>query len=438
MKNVTRDIGLSKREKITGWILGAVFLIVFLASPNLNNPNGDTLGWINYLDEFVADDPAPDLSSDEQEVVDDSVLSDEDPGWRSMFNPHHLLYLPVTAVFYEFSHMAYPDLASGSFLRIWNSLFSAATLIALFFLLSRLFPRSPWVLPWIIFTGTSVTYFRYATDGTQYMTALFFLTLASSAIVDFIRTKKSGCLAQSGMCLAVAVLFHQIVALIVPFLIFGCFRAMKNLREDGHKLNPKFIWAMAAYSIGVPTAVYLLVAYFTLGPTDELTLPGIFRYATLYAHNPEYWHANFLDGLVLNLKTTLGFYFGNDRAFFLLFDSWWFTALALILPIIWLIGLKACIKPPPELKSWLDISLLWLGPLFIFLCFWNPGHEFYHLFLIIPLITLAVYGTHVTLAKSATAKVALVFFWIWIIISIIFNLPYALEGSTWFQSAWLY
>jgi len=438
MKGQENDQGLTDSDISIGWVLGVGFLLLFLCSPNLNTPNGDTLGWVKYIDAFASDKVVILTHNYGTAESTEIEISRNQIDFWAYFNPHHLLYLPVTSVAYYFAREIFPDLQAGAFLRFWNSLFSTGIIVTMFFILRTMFPGSPWVLPWVIFTGTSVTFFRYATDGSQYMTALFFLLLASSGVVDFIRTGKPQNLVQTGTSLAIAALFHQIVAILVPFLLIGACLIASGFKREGKNVSSKWLRSMIAYALGIPVFVYLVVAYYALSPQDKFTPSGIFYFATLYARVPDYWNLHILEGLRSTLVASIGFYFGSDRAAFLLFKSVWFTALAMVLPAAWLLGLLSTFKLSGTRKLWLMFCLFWLVPLFIFLCFWNPGHEFYHLFLMPPLMTLAVLGTATTLGASRARYVALACFWIWIILAIVLNLPSSLEGSPWRESVWLY
>ncbi len=429
----------SRREYLVGWILGFVCLVVYLACPNAKIPNGDAQGWAIYLHNYASAEGtpfyvtvpppsmpvSPRLSTEELRGLGERERS---AGWWVLWNPHHLFYLPVTAAIFRLLRQAVPQLGAITFLQWWNALVCAATVFLLYRLLIRLVPGSPFPLPWCVFLATSVTFFRYATDGAQYPTAVMLLAVASGAILAFASNGKPAFLIRAGLWLAVAILFHQIVSIIVPFILVWVLMLMVAMKREGRGISAGWFGGMTAIALGAPVLVYVIVAALALGPTGEFTFPGLIKYATLYAHQREYWAQSAWDGFATNLRTFLGFYFGGVRTDRLLFRSVWFSGFAIVLPTIWLTGILNLRKMAPMLRWWFGLCVLWVLPLMIFLSFWVPGHDFYHLFLIVPLGSMAVIGAESSRRVGRWSRLDTALFWAWCLAGVFVNFSESFAG----------
>jgi len=443
---VNGDIKGSRFEAWAGWILAVVCLVIFLLSPNVKMTNGDVPGWVMFLDEYadaeggfvvVSEPRAPEpgyAHLTEEELAGLAGLGERErsAGWWVLWHPHHLLYLPVTAALFRIVKHIEPNFGAVTFLQYWNALACAAMVLLLFRLLVRLVPRSPFILPWMLFLVSSVTFFHYATDGSQYPTAIFFMVVASGGILAFVERRKPGCLLRASVWMALAILFHQIVSIIVPFILVGAGLLVSSWRKEGDKVEGKWIWSTVGIALGLPVLVYVMVGAMALGPTGEFTVAGVLQYATLFAHQSTYWTSSAWEGLLINLQTFVGFYFGEARTSGLFIQSPFLTALVIILPMLWIAGVVNARKLRPVTKWWVGLCLMWIAPMLIFLSFWNPGHDFYHLFLTIPLSCLAVIGAESARRQSKRRWIDLVLFWAWCIVAIIINLPLTLAGTIWY------
>jgi hypothetical protein len=174
-----------------------------------------------------------------------------------------------------------------------------------------------------------------------------------------------------------------------------------------------------------------VVAALALGPTGEFSLHELFKYATLYGRQPAYWDLSGWNGVVANLVTLVGFYFDNARTRMLFLQSPWFTALVAIVPAMWLTALLGLRRISAQARWWVGCCLLWVLPYLVFLSFWNPGHDFYHLFLTIPLSCIAVIGAETSRSADRRRLKDVLLFWGWCIIAIYINLPRSLAGCEW-------
>jgi len=432
----------SRAEYIIGWTLGLVCLVAYLASPNVKMTNGDTFGWARYLEEYASaqgtlfyptepKQPGPRASRLSEEQLSRLGTRERTAGWWVLWNPHHLLYLPATGTLFRLVHRIIPALPAIEFLRFCSALAGFGTILLLYRLMVRIIPGSPYPLPWCLLLAFSPTFFRYATDGTQYPVPVFFLAVASGGIWAFALSSRRGILIRAGFWMALAILFHQIVVLIVPFLLLGSLLLIRGMRKRGGEISYRWFWGLALVALGIPILVYLAAAALALIPTGEFTLSGLFKYGTLYARQPAYWTRSVLDGLAINFVTFIGFYFGNARTHRLFLQSAWFTALVMIVPATWITAIAAFRRMPELGRWWLGLCLLWILPLLVFLSIWNPGHEFYHLFLTIPLGCVAVMGAEAVRTSGRRASLDLALFWLWCLIAIGFNLRLALAGSGW-------
>lgn len=437
----TETGGLSKRDAVTGWILALLFLVIYLLSPSVHN-NHDAVGWAEYLDEYASAEgnilwptETPGLRERHQELTPEELAAfgarEKQAGWWVLWNPHHLLYLPVTAVLFRLVHQVIPVLGGMTFLQWWNSLAGVIVLLLLHRLLCRIIPGSPYILPWCLFLATSVTFFQYAVDGAQYLTPVVFLALAAGGMWAWASDPKPIWLIKIGLWLALAVLFHQIVSIIVPFFVIAAWLRIRELNGKEKKISGWWSWSPLLVGMGLPVIVYLVTGAIALVPTGEFTFDEILKYVTLYGRKKEYWEGSIFRGIQVNLVTYIGFFFGNPRTQGGLFIHIPYTILVMIVPALWLItGLRVKYFDPLK-KWWSTFCGLWILPLLIFLCFWVPGNEFYHLFLAIPLSFLAIMGAENIRRPGSIGFRDVVLFWLWCLTAIVVNLPVTLSGCKW-------
>lgn len=412
-------------DNITSWLIVLVFLIIYLRFPSANNTI-DAKGWGFYLDLYrdapgnllfpLSHPPSPDKSDIDSDLGERQL----NPGWWILFNPHHLLYLPITAPIFRAISPMFPNLKGIHFLQVWNSLLSALTLFALFKIYRLILPESNLIIPWCAFVGFSVTFFHYATDAAQYPTSVFFLTFAALKIAEFFLTGNQKYLKFAAFFLALAVLFHQIVFILVPFLLLGILIASKK----GSILDkPKYL-PLILISIGIPVAVYLIIGCLALLPTGEFSVSNLIKYFTLYAGQNEYWTSSPILGFFQNLLTFVGFYFGNERTEQLFFYNVLFTLIAMFLPSLWLTTFSNLKNLEPLTHRWFIFSLYWILPLLLFLSLWVPWLEFYHLFLVVPVSGLSLIGVSVSKSTGFRKRLEILLFIIGISAGIILNISY--------------
>jgi len=429
----------SRREYIIGWILGAAVLVLFFFCPNVKMTNGDTHGWARYMNEFASAEgpilyptepkrPGPRAMRMSEERLNELGEREREAGWWVLWNPHHLLYVPTLAELYRLIHRVWEPLKAVTLLRWWNMLASAGLIFLLYCLMIRMAPGSPYPLAWCLFLVLSPTFFRYATDGAQYPTPIFFLAVASGGIWAYVTGGRHVMLLRAGFWLALAILFHQIVSIIVPFILLGtAFLLAKRVGRDG-RVEWTWFWGMAAIAILLPVFTYVVLAYIALSPTGEFGIPGLIKYATLYAHQPRYWNFSLLDGFLTNLMTFIGFYFDNTRTQFQFFKNQIFTVIVMILPALWLTSILGLPRMKQLGRRWVGLCFLWILPLLIFLSVWNPGHDFYHLFLTIPLGCLAVIGAESVRGKGVRGIFDTLLFWMFCLVGIYVNWPFTFAG----------
>lgn len=429
----------SKREILIGWILTVIFLVAFLSLPNIKYPNGDVHGWAGELEEFASTDGnlffptgvravAPRAENVPEEVTDRLGKLVAEAGWWAIWNPHHLMFVPTNAVLFRITRKFLPDFNSWAFLRLWNGLASAGTLYLLYLLIIRLFPRTPYAIPWFLFLGSSVTFFRYATDGSQYSIPMFLLAITVGSIYAFTVTNDGKYLVRAGWWFAAGILFHQIISLMAIFILIGIAILIRDRMRKGENVRWREFIIMAALTIGIPVVVYLIIIGSALSSVGELSFVNIFKYTTLYAQGDKYWTGRGIQGFFTNLGTFIGFFYGNQRTFGLLFLNPLFTALVAVLPAFWVTAVLNLKKLTPINRWWLYLCLLWIAPLLVFLSFWVPGHEFYHLLLTIPLGLMVIIGAESARHEGKKGWGDIWVFWAWCIISIIVNFKQALIG----------
>jgi hypothetical protein len=429
-----------KKDALIALVLGLVFLVVYLACPNVRN-NGDVPGWANYLEEY-ASARGPALWATGPYIVDltwkrltPEEMAELGPrqknaGWWVLWNPHHLLFLPVTATVFRLIKQILPMLGGITFLQWWNSVAGALILVFLYRLLMRLRPGSPYVLPWIIFLGTSVTFFKYATDGSQHPTSVLFLVLGASSLRTYAERGESRYLVRSGMWVGLSVLFHQIAVLTAPFLGGAVFLLIRGWRREGRDARYGRGWAFLGGALGIPIAAYILVGGQALGSTGEFNLAGITKYVMLYATHRSFWSSSISEGFVMNLTNFVGFYFGGQRTRDVFFIEPLFMFLTMMLPAIWLTTILTRRQLEFEARWWVTASLFWILPYLIFLSVWVPRDEFFHLFLIVPMSSLVVLRPE----RAMSSRLMLterVIFWGWCLIGAVVNLPESLSGCLW-------
>lgn len=429
----------SRREIIIGWILTVIFLAAYLSLPNIKYPNGDVHGWAGELEEFATMDgnlfyptetraTAPRAENVPLEVTDRLGRLVSEAGWWAIWNPHHLMFVPTNAVLFRITRSFLPDINSWMFLRLWNGLASAGTLYLMYLLIIRLFPRTPYAIPWFLFLGSSVTFFRYATDGSQYSIPMFLLAITVGSIHAFTVTNDGKYLVRTGWWFATGILFHQIVSLMAIFILIGIAILIHSRIRKGENVRWREFFIMTALTIGIPVVAYLIIIGSALSSVGELSFVNIFKYTTLYAQGDKYWTGGGIQGFFTNLGTFIGFFYDNQRTFGLLFLNPFFTALVAVLPAFWVTAVLNLKKLTPINRWWLYLCLLWIAPLLVFLSFWVPGHEFYHLLLTIPLGLMVIIGAESARHGGKKGWGDIGVFWAWCIISIIVNYKLALIG----------
>jgi hypothetical protein len=428
------------REIIIGWLISLIFFGIYLALPNINAYNGDVTGWTGELTDFAAYDgnlffptePRPFSLRSEQFYEEATQRLGKlvvEAGWWIIWNPHHILFVPTNAVIFRLVKNVLPDLDSWTFLRFMNGMASAGTLLLLYILILRIFPRSPYAVPWTLFLGASVTFFRYATDCSQYPIPMLILAVTAGSIWAFASTGNGKYLIRTGLWLAIGILFHQIIFLMAIFILIAVFILVRGKFRDSGKVLRKDCYWMTGLALGIPVIFYLLLVGSALHSVGELSAGNIFKYITLYAQGDKYWTGRGIRGFITNLTTFVGFFFDNNRTQYLLFGNPFFTAILAILVAFWVTALLNIKKLDYLRRWWLYLCLLWIAPLLVFLSFWVPGHEFYHLFLTVPLSFMAITGAESGRRKGKEGWGDIAVFWIWCVAAIVVNFKEAIIGS---------
>lgn len=430
----------SRKTVLVSWVLGFLFLTIYLAFPNVNN-NWDAVGWAAYLEDYASADGPIFFATSPPPVRDNGSTSERrhdtreyNPGWWILWNPHHLIYLPITATLFRLIRQIVPMLGGITFLQWWNSLASALIMVFLYRLLQGIFPRNGYALPWCIFLGTSVSFFSYATDGTQYPSSILFLVLGCAAMKSYIDNRGRKAVLQSAICFALAVLFHQIAVLAIPFISAMLFVFIRQHSDRNGKMHMMDGWIFPTVAFGIILLVYLVVGAFALIPTGEFNIAGILKYSTLYAHQDRFWTTSILNGFLVNLLTFVGFYFGTGRIYSHMFVQPVVSVIILILPAIWIASIINARRYEFDKRWWIYLSMLWIFPYLVFLSLWTPGHDFYHLFLIVPLSILSTAGSYNVEIEPKRQFRDTLLFWIWCLSGVILNLPVGISKSIWFAS----
>ncbi|MFH1676623.1 MAG: hypothetical protein ABIC40_06315, partial [bacterium] len=433
-------------ESILGWILLLASFAVFISFPNVNESNGDVAGWVGYIEDYANADGSIFFVTESRSIDENSLRRrspevgkpDErkaEPGWWVLWNPHHILYLPVTAFIFRIVRYFAPMLGGITFLQLWNAIAASLTVFFLYRLLSRIIPGSPYIFPWCVLLASSVTFVHYATDGAQYPTPVLLITIGSGSLFAFLQSHEKKYLSRSGIWFALAVLFHQLTIIIVPFIALYLWLLLRERRQNENIARSEY-WIFPLIGLGIPIVVYLIAGILALLPTGELSLTGLFKYATLYGHQEKYWSDSLAEGVVENLYSFPGLYMGNARTHSYILSRSWFLLLVLMMFALQMTTLiVSLIKKaiPSETREWVKLCVFMIFPLFIFLSLWTPGNEFYHLFLIVPVSSFIVIGIESLRKGGIRGIIDTTIFIVWCCVIISINIPLSFSGA---EFAW--
>ncbi len=170
---------------------------------------------------------------------------------KELFLPHHLLngvmgLLWVRAVnfFFEIDVMR--------LMLALNAVFAAGILYILGITLKELGASMKKTIAWVAFVGSSWAIMRYATENEVYIFPIFFSLLGSYFFVRFQKTRGTKEIFLSGLFVATACLFHQIMFFWWLALLVGA----TTRREK------KFFWSFSLPALIVPIIYVLAIVFY--------------------------------------------------------------------------------------------------------------------------------------------------------------------------------
>ncbi|HET9137318.1 MAG TPA: hypothetical protein VFO76_11830, partial [Candidatus Kapabacteria bacterium] len=205
-----------------------------------------------------------------------AYINDIDSG-RWFFHPHHLLY-HMTCVGWLWLLRALGCNADSSLVvASLNSIFGAASLATIYYILKRFFysPTSTAVST-ITLIGSSYGFWYYSICVEVYIIPLFFLLLGMSFLLK--QPLKVGDIVWTGLFNGVAVLYHQSFALIGFAVLARLYLTPKDYTLT--KIKAGLLYGLSA---GLVVLLgYLAVIVFN---NKETSIGHILSWLTLYAHN---------------------------------------------------------------------------------------------------------------------------------------------------------
>jgi hypothetical protein len=316
------------------------------------------------------------------------ALGIEHPEWfgTSLIEPNHLLYIPFGRALYVMAQQTGLGIRSMTALQAANGISAACCVFVL----------GSAVLDWTgsIFMSLlssallafSATWWKFSTDADAYVMAALFLMLAFRFILPWQPLRPLSVAALH----SAAMLFHELSFLFCPAAILGLWmQAQGRLRQwlaVSTYICAAFVMTMAPYvfsasraNIFSPRRFVEWLAYHT--PDSHFSVDAANVAAVAEGHVK----------LLLGGRWTLARRFqGVPTA----------VALALLALFIILIVRRPSLTPDDAAPGWretramLILSLAWISPFFVFLCFWLPGNTFYRL-LYAPALMLLLAATAV-------------------------------------------
>jgi len=303
---------------------------------------------------------------------------------NALIETDHLIYLPFGRAAYVFAHELGLEMRSLETLQAVNSIAAACCIFAV----------GGMVLDWtgslfiaLLASGLlafSATWWKFATDSDAYILPTLFLVLAFRFILPWQPLRPMSVAALH----AAAMLFHELAVLFFPVAVFGVW-----MQAQGRVKRWLAVLTYAGAAFVMTIAPYM----FTASRAGELTVarfPSWLAYHTPDSHF-SFGAANAARVAESHVKLLLGGRWTMARRF-----QGWPTgaALALLAVFTVLIARRPALTTDDAAPNWRDtrsvllLSVVWIAPFFLFLCFWLPQNAFYRL-LYEPALILLVTAT---------------------------------------------
>jgi hypothetical protein len=333
-------------------------------------------------------------------------IIEEDPGGRWYLHPNHLLYNPVGRMLWLGLNALGMNVRALAALQILSSLTGAAAVAVLFCVLLEL-ETSPYAsLCLSLAFAFSAAWWRFATDASSYVPAVFLLMLCMYSLV-----KRSGVPAVvAGLLHSASMLLHQLSIFFYPVAVLTIWLRTAG-RPRGERLRQIGAYTIAA---GVPTVVAYVLAFAV--KSDQRTPGEFMRWVASYAPDASFSFSlgkNLVTSIVGHVRLVFG---GNIRAVMQQRSPVSLVAVVALVAIVLILIRRFAQKPPkfaplPEnLRKLVPALALWWGVYVLFLLVWLPHNTFYRLFYLPALVLMAagfVNGPKTTYNRLALCVAAL-------------------------------
>jgi hypothetical protein len=314
-------------------------------------------------------------------------IIEEDPGGVWYLHPNHLLYNPLGRTLWLGLNALGMNVRALTALQILSSLTGAAAVAVLFCVLLELELSLYSALCLSLVFAFSSTWWRFATDASSYVPAIFLLMLCVYLLVKRNRTR----FVLTGLIHSAAMLVHQLSIFFYPAAVLAFWS-----RTAGRPRHER-LKGIAAYTVAaaVPTALTYALAFAV--KNDSLTPGGFMRWVASYAPD-----ASFSFALGKNLVTSIlghvRLVFGGNMRLVMQQRSAVSLVAAVALAITVLILIRRFAQRPPKpaplnenVRRLLPAFAVWWGAYALFLLVWLPHNTFYRLFYL-PALILMVAG----------------------------------------------
>lgn len=319
--------------------------------------------------------------------------------WSENFYPHHLLYVPLSALLHLIvGNILGFDIPLYS-LQLGNCIFGAVTIgLCYMFCRKMHFTKTQSTLLCLLM-GFSFTFWHWTTDADPYIAVNLLVILALYYLFTKDAGGRSRDLVIPAMIFSLAILIHQMaLVLLLPAI------ALIVCRTQSWVFLKKRLAVFLVSALIPVVAGYLIVSEIIYSNSQ---LGGLTNFFFFHGSNPNNWI--FLrDGFPAHLPAyiyhgILGhyslFFFSAGSGQYEVFQpyavSMWEDGiltryvLPLVVMILSLIVLfKTAIKAVKSHNGQLWFLSVWTIPLFVFLLLWNPGYSFHRIFYLFPFLLI--------------------------------------------------
>ena len=355
----------------------------------------------------------------------------ENSPFSDIFHQHHLIFTPFCKIIYIALISSGLQVRSLGVMVGVNIVFGLIYLYLCHEIIRRIFPNPRWLAPLgILLIAFSYTFGTFWRNVDAYIIPLTIITIIILRIIP----KDSGVF-RAGIyewiLLFIAILFHQISALLLPALIFAQWETPSRRRVLSLIIN------LALLTISL-AGVYLLVFYLM---SPHLTRPSFFEWISGYAKDSDHtwWIFNRIHGFfnimfvsfqqsmlshkflfISSIKPSI--WWGEDKIvignYKIYFGLSWFIFTLFILAIVY--GIKNQISDSRTRKLvWL--LLVYIAPYIIFFQFYCPKASLFRMFYFLPLVIFILAGIKAYIKTRFHKITGLIFLLMFIGINFVFG-----------------